>query len=60
MENSPLVSICIPAYNAAAFIETTLNCLINQTYKNIELIVVDDHSTDETLYKSFKHTRQTN
>jgi glycosyltransferase involved in cell wall biosynthesis len=51
MENSPLVSICIPAYNAAAYIETTLSCLINQTYKNIELIIVDDHSTDETLIK---------
>ncbi len=52
MENSPLISICIPAYNAAAFIETTLHCLINQTYRNIELIVVDDHSTDETFTKA--------
>lgn len=52
MKNNPLVSICIPAYNAAEFIETTLNCLINQSYRNIEIIVVDDHSKDETFIKA--------
>jgi glycosyltransferase involved in cell wall biosynthesis len=45
---SPLVSVCIPAYNAAEFLGDTLNCLQKQTYSNLEIIVVDDGSTDNT------------
>lgn len=44
----PLVSICIPAYNSVEYIEETINCLLNQTYQNIEIIVVDDGSKDGT------------
>ncbi len=40
----PLVSICIPAYNARQHISSTLKSLVNQTYKNTEIIVVDDGS----------------
>ncbi len=42
------VSIIIPAYNASEMIQTVLESLINQTWKNIEIIVVDDCSTDTT------------
>src|SRR5277367_5545072 len=45
----PLVSILIPAYNAQAWIQSTLESALNQDYANIEVILVDDGSTDETL-----------
>lgn len=45
----PLVSICIPTYNGAKFIEEALNSAINQTYKNLEIIVSDDKSSDDTV-----------
>jgi glycosyltransferase involved in cell wall biosynthesis len=45
----PLVSILIPAYNAEAWIQATLESAINQTYPEIEVILVNDGSTDQTL-----------
>jgi glycosyltransferase involved in cell wall biosynthesis len=47
--NNPLVSIVTPSFNKGPFIEETLLSIRNQTYKNIEHIVVDGGSTDETL-----------
>lgn len=48
MENNYLISIIIPAYNVEKFIEKAISSCINQSYKNIEIIVVDDGSTDNT------------
>ena len=47
--NNPLVSVIIPAYNHERFVEQTIRSIIEQTYKNIELIVIDDGSKDSTF-----------
>ncbi|MGY0312838.1 glycosyltransferase family 2 protein [Alteromonas macleodii] len=47
--SEPLVSILLPIYNGEKTISNTIEHLIHQTYKNIEIIAVDDGSTDNTL-----------
>jgi len=46
--NSSLVSIIMPTYNCAKFIEESIESVLSQTYKNWELIIVDDCSNDNT------------
>lgn len=54
---NPLVSICIPTYNGALYLNEAFESIKKQTYKNIEVIVSDDDSKDETLVlvKKFKN-----
>jgi len=47
--NQPLVSICVPTYNAEETVVATIQSILNQTYHNLELLVVDNASTDNTL-----------
>ena len=49
MKNNPLVSILIPTYNSVDFVEDTVRSIMNQTYTNIEIVIVDDASTDGTM-----------
>ena len=51
MNNSPLVSVLIPAYNHEKYIQKTITSILNQSYKNIELIIVNDGSSDFTYQK---------
>ncbi|MCW7471383.1 glycosyltransferase family 2 protein [Leptospira kanakyensis] len=48
MNQNPLVSIVIPTYNRAADLNRALVSIINQTYSNWEVLLVDNHSTDNT------------
>ncbi|MES2838462.1 MAG: glycosyltransferase family 2 protein [Bacteroidota bacterium] len=47
--SEPLVSVCIPVYNGEKYINETLDCVLGQTYKNIEVIISDNCSTDRTI-----------
>lgn len=55
MKNKPLISVVMPAHNAQKYISGAIESILNQTFNNFELIIINDSSTDRTLtiVKSF-------
>jgi len=49
MTTNPLVSVIMPVLNEQRYISQAIESILNQTYKNIELIIIDDYSTDKSL-----------
>lgn len=45
----PLISVICPVYNAEDYLQQTLECIINQTYKELEILMIDDGSNDNSL-----------
>lgn len=48
VKNIPLVAVCVPTWNAATFIEPTLEAIAAQTYTNFKVLISDDASSDQT------------
>ncbi len=47
-QNSPLVSVIMPVFNAEEFLAEAIESILSQTYKNLEIVIVDDASTDNS------------
>jgi glycosyltransferase involved in cell wall biosynthesis len=54
---NPLVSVIIPTKNSAFFLKKSLESIVNQSYKNIEIIVIDNNSRDDTKKIAKKYTK---
>ena len=47
--DNSLISLIIPVYNISRYLERCMNSIIQQSYKNIEIILIDDDSTDNSV-----------
>ena len=48
-KNIPIVSIIVPNYNYARFLDIRMESILNQTFQDFEIILLDDHSTDNSV-----------
>ena len=48
-EDNPLISVIIPVYNVEKYLEQCLDSVVNQSYKNLEIICINDYSEDNSL-----------
>ncbi|MEO6883800.1 MAG: glycosyltransferase [Bacteroidia bacterium] len=57
--DQPLVTVLMPAYNASSFLEEAIESILNQTYKNIDFLIINDGSTDNslTIINNYKDSR---
>ena len=53
------VSVIIPAYNAGKYVSQTLDSIINQNFKNLDIIIIDDGSSDNTSEIILKYCKRT-
>ena len=60
MNNEPLVSVVMPAYNAEEYIGEAIESILAQTYKDFEFIIVDDGSKDRTKEIINEYTKKDN
>jgi glycosyltransferase involved in cell wall biosynthesis len=59
-KTSPLVSVIMPVYNAQSFVAEAIESILQQTYRNFELVIVDDASTDASWSIVQKYVRRSN
>lgn len=45
----PLITVIVPIYNVEKFLDKCINSILEQTYKNLEIILINDGSTDQSL-----------
>ena len=57
-EIQPQISIIVPIYNVGLYLQQSLNSLVYQTFKNIEIILIDDGSTDNSFLVCNKWANQ--
>lgn len=60
INTKPLVSICVPVFNGGSFLHRVLESCLGQTYQNIEVIVVDNVSTDNTQEVVLRYVKKDN
>lgn len=53
--NAPLVSVIVPVYNTEKYLDKCIDSICRQTYKNLEIILINDGSSDNSLDICMKH-----